>query len=155
MTSFFSSLANRAATRTGDLIWASLGLDSMFANLFPAVTATPGVTAFASGGVITHRTHFGYGGGRGVMGEAGPEAILPLERVGSALGVRASAPEPVEVKVNIIGDLGGFEPSIENGQGGPTIGLDLGDLLNQALRSGRVDGTMRDLYGLSRRPRGF
>jgi len=69
--------------------------------------------------------------------------------------VRASAPEPVEVKVNIIGDLGGFEPSIENGQGGPTIGLDLGDLLNQALRSGRVDGTMRDLYGLSRRPRGF
>lgn len=40
-----------------------------------------GVIPFASGGVVSSPTMFGFGGGRtGLMGEAGPEAILPLKR---------------------------------------------------------------------------
>ena len=53
--------------------------------------------AFASGGVVTSPTLFKFAQGgsfrAGVMGEAGPEAILPLTRgAGGKLGVRSEAP---------------------------------------------------------------
>jgi phage-related minor tail protein len=47
-----------------------------------------GVTPFAKGGVVSSPTYFGSGGGVGLMGEAGAEAILPLKRgPDGALGV--------------------------------------------------------------------
>ena len=39
-----------------------------------------GVQMFANGGVVDSATMFKHGGGLGVMGEAGPEAIMPLKR---------------------------------------------------------------------------
>ena len=49
------------------------------------------LTAFASGGVVTQPTLFAFGSGTGLMGEAGPEAIMPLRRgAGGRLGVEAS-----------------------------------------------------------------
>ena len=39
-----------------------------------------GVQMFADGGVVNAPTAFGHSGGVGVMGEAGPEAIMPLKR---------------------------------------------------------------------------
>jgi hypothetical protein len=52
-----------------------------------------GVQKFAYGGVVTSPTNFGMAGGRlGLMGEAGPEAILPLHRgPDGKLGVRMEA----------------------------------------------------------------
>ena len=49
------------------------------------------VVPFASGGVVNSPTNFGMSGGRtGLMGEAGPEAIMPLTRMsGGKLGVKA------------------------------------------------------------------
>lgn len=42
---------------------------------------TNGMVPFAQGGIVMGPTAFRFGGGRlGVMGEAGPEAILPLQR---------------------------------------------------------------------------
>ena len=51
-----------------------------------------GVSMFASGDVFNSPTAFGFGGGRmGVMGEAGPEAVMPLTRLpGGKLGVQSS-----------------------------------------------------------------
>jgi hypothetical protein len=55
-----------------------------------------GVQAFANGGTFTNSvvgspTLFKFANGTGMMGEAGPEAIMPLERDGSGrLGVNAS-----------------------------------------------------------------
>jgi phage-related minor tail protein len=47
------------------------------------------VRAFAKGGVVERPTAFAMPGGAGLMGEAGPEAILPLARgANGALGVR-------------------------------------------------------------------
>lgn len=51
-----------------------------------------GVQKFASGGIVSSATSFGMAGGKtGVMGEAGPEAIMPLHRgPDGSLGVRVS-----------------------------------------------------------------
>ena len=48
------------------------------------------VVPFATGGVVTGPTTFPMRGGTGLMGEAGPEAIMPLTRIGGKLGVAAA-----------------------------------------------------------------
>ena len=76
------------------------------------------VTPFAIGGIVNRPTIFPMASGFGLMGEAGPEAILPLTRTsGGDLGVKASTGdvvvqvfdqrsggEPVEVKQDIVGN---------------------------------------------------
>lgn len=60
--------------------------------------------AFAGGGIVTRPTLFPMASGQGLMGEAGPEGILPLTRIGGDLGVKALFPQgggpPVNVTVN-------------------------------------------------------
>lgn len=48
------------------------------------------IQKFATGGVFNSPTLFGFGKSLGMLGEAGPEAILPLDTVGGRLGVNAS-----------------------------------------------------------------
>ena len=69
--------------------------------------ASQGVTPFAKGGAFTNSivdkpTPFAYGGAfggnLGVMGEAGAEAIMPLDRIGGSLGVKST---PSNVILNI------------------------------------------------------
>lgn len=56
--------------------------------------------AFASGGVINGPMSFPMVGGRGLAGEAGPEAIIPLKRTsGGDLGVKADVGGGVQVNV--------------------------------------------------------
>ena len=51
------------------------------------------VTPFASGGVVDRPTLFPMASGAGVMGEKGPEAIMPLKRLpGGRLGVESAQP---------------------------------------------------------------
>ena len=61
------------------------------------------VQAFAGGGVVGGPTLFGMRGGAGLMGEAGPEAILPLQRgPDGRLGVAGGGGgRPVNVTVHI------------------------------------------------------
>lgn len=72
------------------------------------------VMPFAQGGIVTSPTAFGMRGGTGVMGEAGPEAIMPLSRgPDGKLGVRAAGGGgPVTVVMNIsTPDVAGFQRS--------------------------------------------
>ncbi len=73
------------------------------------------VMPFAKGGVISQATAFPMrGGNTGLMGEAGPEAILPLARgADGSLGVRAGGGgAPVNVTFNITTpDVAGFSRS--------------------------------------------
>ncbi|PLL13152.1 phage tail protein [Tabrizicola sp. TH137] len=72
------------------------------------------VTPFAQGGVVSSPTVFPMRGGIGLMGEAGPEAILPLARgADGRLGVQAGGgARPVSVVMNITTpDVKGFERS--------------------------------------------
>ena len=68
------------------------------------------VTAFATGGVVNSPTLFPMRGGTGLMGEAGPEAIMPLARTSSGkLGVQASgavAPQRQSLEVVLIAPPG-------------------------------------------------
>ena len=53
------------------------------------VVGSSGIQAYADGGVVNSPTMFKHGGGLGVMGEAGPEAIMPLKRgANGKLGVQ-------------------------------------------------------------------
>lgn len=69
------------------------------------------VMPFADGGIVNSPTLFAMRGGTGLMGEAGPEAIMPLARgADGKLGVRGAG--GVNVTVNIsTPDAQGFQRS--------------------------------------------
>ena len=72
------------------------------------------VMPFAKGGVVASATQFPMRGGMGLMGEAGPEAIMPLTRgADGSLGVRAlGGGQAVTVVMNIsTPDVAGFARS--------------------------------------------
>ena len=85
------------------------------------------VMPFANGGVVSGPVTFPMRGGRrGLMGEAGPEAILPLSRgADGRLGVRAQSGGNVSVVMNVsTPDVEGFRRS--QGQIAAQIGRVIG-----------------------------
>jgi hypothetical protein len=72
----------------GSELFAGIGKVLGFAN--GGAFANGRVQAFASGGIVNGPTVFPMANGAGLMGEAGPEAIMPLTRIGGKLGVRAA-----------------------------------------------------------------
>ncbi|GGG00149.1 tail protein [Rhizobium wenxiniae] len=70
----------------------SAGLKPLEGLLGNAVGSLIGsVTPFADGGVVRAPSYFPMNGGTGLMGEAGPEAILPLKRgADGSLGVASA-----------------------------------------------------------------
>ncbi len=71
------------------------------------------VMPFANGGVVSSPTMFPMRGGTGLMGEAGPEAIMPLTRgADGKLGVRSAGGGSTTVVMNVTTpDVQGFQRS--------------------------------------------
>jgi len=101
-----------AASIIADL--AKIAAEKAIAGLVGALFAdggafSNGTQMFADGGVVNSPTAFGMSGGRmGVMGEAGPEAIVPLKRgpdgklgIGSNGSSAAAQPSNVNIVQNI------------------------------------------------------
>ncbi|MDP5489940.1 phage tail tape measure protein [Pseudomonas aeruginosa] len=123
---------------------AQSGVDNLVSNsgLFANGGAfAGGVQMFAAGGAFTNSvvstpTAFGMSGGRlGVMGEAGPEAVMPLTRTSSgALGVRAmgGGGSQINVEVNIASDgsanVSSSQPGLDQ------FGRDIGTFVEQKYR---------------------
>lgn len=86
---------------------------------------------FAKGGAFTNGVYnsptmfeFAKGGSFGVMGEAGPEAVMPLKRGSDgSLGVQVQASQPQEIVVRVVADDGRFNAYVDDriGQNAPAI----------------------------------
>lgn len=93
------------------------GVNNAVSSLMPFESGAPfsqgRVMPFAKGGVLSGPTTFPMRGGTGLMGEAGPEAIMPLSRgADGRLGVRAQSGGSVNVTMNIsTPDVQGFQRS--------------------------------------------
>lgn len=71
-------------------------------NAVGNVFAQNGIQKFARGGIVDRPTLFPFAKGVGLMGEAGPEAIMPLRRGSDGrLGVSAAGGGPVTVNVQV------------------------------------------------------
>ena len=88
------------------------------------------VMPFANGGVVNGPVSFPMRGGMGLMGEAGPEAIMPLTRgADGKLGVRAQGGGATTVVMNITTpDVEGFRRS------GSQIAAQMGRALGRSQR---------------------
>lgn len=95
----------------------SQGFDALVAGMSPFARGAPfsqgRVMPFAKGGVLSGPVSFPMRGGTGLMGEAGPEAIMPLTRgPDGRLGVQAQGGGTVHVTMNITSpDVAGFQRS--------------------------------------------
>jgi len=94
------------------------GLNGLLSNMMPfekgGSFVQGRVMPFAKGGVVAQATPFAMRGATGLMGEAGPEAIMPLARgADGRLGVQAAGNgRPVTVVMNIsTPDVQGFQRS--------------------------------------------
>lgn len=94
---------DRAFAPLSNLIGQGIaGLFGAFGLAKGGIVAGGRITPFAQGGVVGGPTLFPLARGLGLMGERGPEAILPLQRGSDgALGVRTSAGAPLVVNFNI------------------------------------------------------
>lgn len=101
LTDALSNLADRLMSMVLDnaisgILGSLFGMGTIAGGAaIPSGGFIPGITGpklFAKGGVVNGPTAFNYAGGTGIAGEAGPEAILPLQRgPGGALGVAANS----------------------------------------------------------------
>lgn len=93
------------------------GVGGLMQNILPFADGAPfsqgRVMPFANGGVVSSTTPFGMRGGMGIMGEAGPEAIMPLARgPDGKLGVKGGGGGSTTVVMNITTpDVQGFARS--------------------------------------------
>lgn len=118
--SMVSSVYNTAMRPVQNAVGGAIagGINSLLSGLMPFANggafSQGRVMPFAQGGVVTSPVAFPMRGGTGLMGEAGPEAIMPLARgADGRLGVVANAGgRAVNVVMNIsTPDVAGFQRS--------------------------------------------
>lgn len=87
----------------GNAVSSTAGIDNavqaaggrMLASAYGNAFTAAGVVPFANGGIVSQPTLFKFARGTGLMGEAGPEAIMPLQRDSRGrLGVSAEGIAP-------------------------------------------------------------
>ncbi|MCK4302827.1 MAG: phage tail tape measure protein [Candidatus Eisenbacteria sp.] len=161
VSELFKTMGDKVQSTLEDM--ASSMMNTLFSDAFSsmlpgifgrpaaaAATAGGNVQAHARGAVLTRATAVAPGH---IAGEAGPEGIFPLARMGSELGVRGAAPV-VSVTVNDMRARG--EPvqieSTERGDGSVDIEILLRDAMKRNFRAREFDPEMRDIYNI--KPRG-
>lgn len=103
------------------------------------------VIPFARGGVVSGPTLFPMRGATGMMGEAGPEAIMPLTRIGGKLGVAAAGGGGVVVKHEVHNYTGAEVSTRESS--GPNGERIIQTMVGKQLGSGAHDSVLRSRFG--------
>lgn len=117
------------------------------------VVSGPGISAY-SGSIVRSPTVFPFARGIGLMGEAGPEAILPLKRGASGrLGVEVAANDTAandaapRVTVQVFDQRSGGAPvqqqTSRGADGSETIRLMIRDEVKRTIASGDADKAMQ------------
>ena len=135
--------------------------ESAKANALGGVYGADDYSAFAKGGTFTNSivqspTFFkfakGSGFGTGLMGEAGPEAVMPLTRgADGSLGVSASGiggDYSLTVVINNYGneEVTASESTTEDGQ--RKLEITIGAMINKHLSNGSADRALKSRYGI-------
>lgn len=106
------------------------------------------MTPFANGGIVTGPTIFPMANGAGLMGEAGPEAIMPLKRgADGKLGVSGGG-----TVVNVYNSSGTQAEVKEStgSDGQKQIDIYIKQVMERMISTGSMDKTMQSTYGLNR-----
>lgn len=105
INSAYSAAVNPVTKHLGRMVGS--GIEAVVGGMMPFADggsfSQGRVMPFARGGVVTSPTAFPMRGGTGLMGEAGPEAIMPLTRSADGrLGVRAEGgSRPMQVVMHV------------------------------------------------------
>jgi TP901 family phage tail tape measure protein len=94
------SASSTAALNTGSMVGGvfQAGMANALGNIFSGGRVVP----FAKGGIVMNPTFFPMANGTGLMGEAGPEAVIPLKRNSDGkLGVSSEGGGHAPINVNI------------------------------------------------------
>lgn len=103
---------------------------------------------FAMGGIVQRPTYFKFAKGTGLMGEAGPEAIMPLTRLpGGDLGVKGGGGGSVVVNIynNSNATVRQEEKSTPDGK---QLNIFIESVVKSQMASGKYDGVAGARYGL-------
>lgn len=123
-------------------------IPSAHGNVFEGSNIIP----FARGGVVDEPTLFKFASGTGLMGEAGPEAIVPLKRGSDGnLGIASSGGGGGSVAVNVqIQNHNNSDVSVshqKNSSGGTDLTVMVRDAVNQNFATGQHDKVMASRFG--------
>jgi lambda family phage tail tape measure protein len=111
---------------------------SAMSNVF----ASNGIQPFANGGIVSRPTLFPFAKGIGLMGEEGPEGILPLRRgKDGKLGVIAGGGGG-STTINISVDAKGSSVQGDNGQSGALARAIAGAVQNELIKQKRPGGIL-------------
>lgn len=142
-----AGMAKRLADMLADSAFDTLfGSGGAFGGLFGALASAFGfakggvfsggqVQAFANGGVVAGATAFGLRSGLGIMGEAGPEAIMPLSRgADGKLGVRGGGGGRLTVTVGFDQSAGSFTAMVQD-EAGRVVAQAAPQIVRESVRS--------------------
>lgn len=142
-SSFMGAIGGGAAAASSGTAIADYGSNFQF-NAKGGVYTSPDLSAY-SGGIVDSPTLFAFAKGAGVMGEAGPEAIMPLTRAADgSLGVRSvnsgatSSSAAPQVFINI--DSNG-NTSTQSSGGWEQFGKDIGRFVDQRYQQNMAKDT--------------
>jgi phage-related minor tail protein len=135
---FFKNIGFGPASKTPGIPVMDAGITSMTGNIGAngLIYGSSGrIDKFAQGGSFTNSivnspTLFKFAKGTGLMGEAGPEAIMPLKRDSNGtLGVRAGGGNTTAVVVNNYGTAPATTKETVDSKGNRKIEVIIGDIV--------------------------